>query len=130
MEMDIKVLIVEDEADFRQLMTFWLKSKGYSVVTASDGKSAVEMVKQQKPDIVFLDLYLPIMDGVEVLKEIRMIDKELPVIIISAYVDDPRAKKANAYSHSGIFSKGEDFSQGLTLLESALRTHKKLKRDE
>ena len=43
----IRVLVVDDEADFRNLMTFWLESKGCKVITAPDGKSAIELVKQQ-----------------------------------------------------------------------------------
>ena len=125
---NIKILLVDDEADFRQLMTFWLKSKGYSVMTATDGKSAIDMVKEEPPDIIFLDLRMPVMDGVEVLKRIRKFNKDVPVIVISAYINDPGAKDLASYSISGVFYKGENFEQALPLLETALRTHKKLKK--
>lgn len=124
----IKVLVVDDEADFRQLMTFWLKSKGYLTITASDGETAIRLIKENTPDIVFLDLKMPAMDGVETLKRIRGFNKDLPVIIISAHVDDPKAKDAMSYEISGIFYKGKDFEEGLSLLESALRIHKGLKK--
>jgi CheY-like chemotaxis protein len=126
---NIKVLVVDDEADFRRLMTFWLDSKGYSVVAASDGESAIQLVKKEKPDIVFMDLRMPVMDGIETIKRIRRFDKEIPIIIISAHIDDPREKDALPYKISGVFYKGKDFDkEGLPLLESALRTHKKLKK--
>lgn len=126
---NIKVLVVDDEEDFRRLMTFWLDSKGYSVVVASDGKSAIQLVKDEKPDIVFMDLRMPVMDGVETIKRIRRLDKEVPIIIISAHIGDLKEKEAMPYGISGVFCKSKDFEEeGLSLLESALRTHKKLKK--
>lgn len=124
----IKVLLVEDEIDFRTLMTFWLQSKGYLVITAADGQSAVQLTKKNSPDVVFLDLFIPGIDGIEVLKKIREFNKDLPVIVISAYVDTPRAKEVWSYGISGVFCKSKDFTEGLSLLESALKAHKKLKK--
>ncbi|MFA6216223.1 MAG: response regulator [Candidatus Omnitrophota bacterium] len=125
---DIKVLVVDDESDFRQVMTFWLQSKGYSVISASNGENALAMVKEQNPDIIFLDLNMPVMDGVESLKRIRKFNANIPVIFISAFVDDKRVNEAMSYGVSGVFYKGTDFQEGLSLLEAALRTHKKLKK--
>ena len=88
----IRVLVVDDEADFRNLMTFWLESKGYKVVSAADGKSAIELVRQKQADIVFMDLRMPIMDGVDALKSIRTFDANTPIIIISSYIADPKNK--------------------------------------
>lgn len=127
-EKKIKCLLVDDESDFRELMSFWLRSKGYLVVEASEGEAAVKLVKEEDPDIIFLDLIMPVMDGVEALKRIREFNKDVPVIIISAYIDDRKANDALAYGISGVFYKGKDFNEGLSLLESALRTHKQLKK--
>jgi two-component system response regulator (stage 0 sporulation protein F) len=125
---NIHVLVVDDEADFRQLITFWLESKGYSVLVAGDGEVAIQQVKENKPDVIFMDLRMPVMDGIEAIKKIREFDKDIPIIIISAYVDDPKVKEAMAYGTSGVFYKGKDFEEGLSLLEVALRTHRRLKR--
>lgn len=127
MNKDIKVLVVDDEADFRQIMTVWLGSKGYSVISASNGKDAVELVKKEKPNIVFIDIRMPIMGGPETIKAIRSFNKDLPIIIISAYINDPQAKEAQTLNISGVFYKNDDFEKGLSLLESVLRTHKQLK---
>jgi CheY-like chemotaxis protein len=127
-EKQIKILVTDDEVDFRELLAFWLKSRGYDVSIASNGREALEKVRQQAPDIIFLDLNMPEMDGLEALKQLRSFNKELPVIIISAFVDDKRAKLARDYGISGVFYKGKDFQEGLVLLESALRTHKQLKK--
>jgi len=124
---NIKVLVVDDEADFRNLMSFWLVSKGYSIMEAPDGKSAISLIKENAPDIVFMDLRMPVMDGVEAIKNIRRFNKEIPIIIITAYINDQKAKEAMPHGISGVFFKGSDFEEGLSLLESVLRTHKKLK---
>ena len=124
----IRVLVVDDEADFRNLMTFWLESKGYQVITAVDGRSAIELVKQKKADIVFMDLRMPIMDGVAALKNIRTFDADTPIIIISSYIADPKIQEARAHGMSGVFYKGADFDASLPLLESVLRTHRNLKK--
>ena len=124
----ISVLVVDDQADFRELLTFWLQSKGYAVITAEHGKRAIEIIKEKAPDIMFIDLRMPVMDGIEAIKNIRQFNTDLPIIIISSYVDDPRVKEAVSYGISGEFFKGADFKDGLSLLETILRTHKKLKR--
>jgi len=127
-DIKIKVLVTDDEADFRQVMVFWLNSKGYDVAQADSGQAALKVIKENAPDIVFLDLNMPGLDGVDVLKEIRTFNQDLPVIIISAYVESARLKEAEPYGVSGIFYKGGDFKDGLNLLETTLRTHKKLKK--
>lgn len=127
MDKSIKILLVDDEEDFRQLMAFWLESKGYAILTASNGQEAVKVVKNDIPDIIFLDLHMPVMDGVTALKEIRTFNKDVPVIVISAHTGDPKAREAMASGISGVFPKSNNFEEGLTLLESVLRTHKKLK---
>jgi len=124
----IRVLVVDDEADFRDLLTFWLESKGYQVISASDGKSAIELVRQKKADIVFMDLRMPIMDGVDALKNIRSFDVDTPIIIISSYIDDPKIQESKSHGMSGVFYKGSDFDANLPLLETVLRTHKNLKK--
>ena len=122
-----KVLLVDDEADFRQLLQYWLTSKGDSVITADNGEAAVTLTREQSPDIILLDLNMPVADGATALKKIREFNKDVPVIIISAYVDDRRAKEAMQSGISGVFYKGKDFQEGLTMLEAVLHTHKKLK---
>jgi CheY-like chemotaxis protein len=128
MENGIKVLLVDDEEDFRNLLAFWLKSKGYSVITASNGEEAINLVKTEDPAIIFMDLNMPVMDGADALRKLREFNKEVPVIIISAFVDDRKAKEAMEQGVSGVFYKGKDFQEGLLLLETALRTHKQLKK--
>jgi len=123
-----KILIVDDEADFRQLLKFWLESKGYAVVTANNGEESLKKTKEENPDLIFMDLRMPVMDGVEAIKQIRQFNQEVPIIVISAFVEDPKVKEVLDYNISGEFYKGEEFEKSLVLLESVLRTHKKLKK--
>ncbi len=127
-EKQIKVLLIDDETDFTQAVAFRLKSKGYIVLFAQSGQTGLELIKQESPDIVFIELNMPVMDGAETLKKIREFNKELPVVMISASVNDQKLQEARDYGFSGIFYKGHDFEESLLLLESAIRTHKKLRK--
>jgi DNA-binding response OmpR family regulator len=129
MNKDIRVLLVDDEVSFTQTMAYWFESKGYAVDVANDGKAALEKIAKHTPDIMFLDLNMPVMDGVATLRELRKINKELPVIIISAYLDDQKTMMdIREQGISGVFYKGKDFDKCLVLVETALRTHKNLKK--
>ena len=82
-----KVLIVEDDGSIRNLMTTTLKMNGYNHLLAANGKSAIMEASSHNPDIVFLDLGLPDMDGMEVIRSIRSWSS-VPIIVISARSED------------------------------------------
>ena len=81
-----KVLVVDDEPDALELIKFNLKESGYSVVTAPNGRRALDVLRNEKPDLVVLDLMLPEVDGLEVCKIIRRNEEtsKLPVIMLTA----------------------------------------------
>ena len=79
------ILLVEDDKNQRLLYEQELKHDGYEVVTASDGKEAIEKVQEQLPDIVIMDINMPKMDGIEAMGRILSKNKEIPVIINTAY---------------------------------------------
>jgi len=82
-----KILVVEDDSAVRNLITTALKSNNYAYITAHNGISALAAATTQQPDIVFLDLGLPDMDGVEIIKRIRSWS-QMPIIVISARSED------------------------------------------
>ncbi len=81
----ITVLVVEDDKNQRLLYEQELKLEGYDVVTASDGKDALEKVQEQSPDLIVMDINMPKMDGIETMGKILGKNKEIPVIINTAY---------------------------------------------
>ena len=82
----IKILLAEDEPHIARLVTFKLERVGYDVRWAKDGGEALEMFQNFIPNLVLLDVMMPIMDGFEVLKKIREDDRlsDIPVIMLSA----------------------------------------------
>ena len=93
--------------------------------TTSSGRDGIEEIKRERPDIVFLDFLMPEMDGVETLSGIRVIDKELPVIMVTAYASDEKVQTAKGYGISGIFPKAEDFTVAARLVGEALKDMKR-----
>ena len=81
------ILTVEDDATVRNLITTTLKSNDYRYITAKNGESAILAVSTQQPDIVLLDLGLPDMDGVQIIRRIRSWS-QMPIIVISARSED------------------------------------------
>ena len=80
-----KILIVEDEQHQRELYATELEEEGYQVDQASNGKEGVEKVRQNKYDLVVMDIRMPEMDGIEALGKILSRDKKIPIIIYTAY---------------------------------------------
>ncbi|UCF05034.1 MAG: response regulator [bacterium] len=84
--MSRKILIVDDEVHLARILQFTLEHEGYTVITAFDGKEAIEKTMHENPDLVILDLMLPILDGYRVCNILKNDDrfKKLPIIILSA----------------------------------------------
>lgn len=81
-----KVLVVEDEEDILQLVDYNLSQGGFRVLRAKDGETALDLIKQEYPDLIILDLMLPGIDGTEVCKILKQGDatRRIPIIILSA----------------------------------------------
>ena len=80
-------VIVEDDKVFREFLRISLSKINNNIFIASDGKSALELLNKERPDVVLLDLHLPDMDGMEVLKAAKVLDRDIQVIIITGLVD-------------------------------------------
>lgn len=124
-EKDIRIVIIDDEPDFLEAMEYWLKLKGYTVETYSKPKEALEGIKKKPPMVVFLDIVMPEIDGVEVLKEIRSFNKELSVIMITAHSTPQRVQESEDLGVDGYFMKSEDFKQAAELIQRAIQTFKR-----
>ncbi len=80
-----KILIVDDERLIRQSLQKALAGQGYAVLPAENGKTAIHLLEEESPDLVLLDLKLPDINGIELLKRLRELDRNLPVLLITAY---------------------------------------------
>ena len=98
----IKVLIIDDERPIRETLEMFLREKGYEVVTSEDGEGGLKAVQRERPDIVILDIRLPGMNGLEVLRRIKEAGEDIHVIMITAYHDAEttrQAMKLGAYKY-------------------------------
>lgn len=80
-----KILVVDDKYGIRLLLSEVFKNEGYEAFLAEEGYQAIEIAHEKKPDLIILDVNLPGMGGVEILKNIRMFDNDMKIIIMTAY---------------------------------------------
>jgi len=95
-----KILVVEDEESLRLLYEEELKSEGYEVLTAGNGREAIELLETEKPDLILLDIVMPVMDGMEALGRIVGKERRIPIILntsYSGYRQDFMSWAADAY---------------------------------
>lgn len=87
------VLVIDDEKAILNMFPLFLSFYGYTVLTAENGEQGLEIFREQRPPVVFLDIKMPGMDGREVLKQIKEIDPETEVIIMTGHGDKELAKE-------------------------------------
>jgi CheY-like chemotaxis protein len=90
------ILVVDDEKDLQRLVARVLDDAGFLVALAGDGSEALAKIRAQPPDLIVLDLMMPVMDGWEVLERLRDVPHAPPVVVLSACPDDRRAARAGA----------------------------------
>ena len=110
--MNKKILIAEDYADARSLMKYLIESYGYQVLEAANGEEAVEKVKLNKPDLILMDMSMPVVDGLTATKTIRGFDNmaKLPIIAVTAY-GHSYYKQAIEAGCDDLINKPLDFTQ-------------------
>ena len=125
-----RVMMVDDEADYLTPLSYWLQSKGYDVVTETNPLNAIEIIREQAPDVLFLDINMPELSGIQTLERIREFNRELPVIIVTAASQDQeKFDKARGLGIAGFFPKQSSLDEFGRLLELTLRTRAKKNSD-
>ncbi len=119
MEDRASILIVDDNLSLCKTMSFVLERKGYGVTTARDGPSAIEKIQESAFDIIFMDIKMPVMDGVETYKKIKNIRPEAVVIMMTAYAVEDLVQEALQEGAFGVIYKPLDIEKVVTLIESA-----------
>ena len=128
MNKPISILLTDDEESFIEPISFWLKSRGYTVSVARNGQEAIEKLKENPFDILFMDINMPVMDGLQTLSHIRLFNKDLPVVMITAaYSDEDNLIRAKELGISGFFAKNRSFDEMVQMIHVTLKTHKNLK---
>lgn len=122
---NITIMLVDDEDGFRRPMEFWLKARGYEVISLRSGIDALAYLEHNTPDIIYLDMKMPEMDGIETLERIRKKHPDIPVIMITAYGTQESMAKAQELGVTGFFSKGDDFVIAAKLIEAAIISKEK-----
>ena len=90
-----KILVVDDDKTVRGFLELFLETKGFAnVVSAENGEDAIKIVEKENVKLILLDVMLPGMNGVEVLRKIKAINKDISVIMITGYPDEEKAKEA------------------------------------
>jgi DNA-binding response OmpR family regulator len=119
-----RVLVVDDEADLVRILQFGLQAIGYQVETASDGQEALKKAREQKPDIILLDLMLPKLDGYKVCRLLKFDEryKNIPIIILSARTQEGDQLLAMEMGANRFVTKPYDFSEVLSHIEALLKS--------
>lgn len=118
---DKKVLIVDDQNGIRILLMEVFSGEGYKTFQASNGKLALEIVKQESPDLVLLDMKIPGMDGLEILKRVKEINRDIKVIMMTAYGELDMIKEATELGALMHFTKPFDIDEMRTAVNMQLR---------
>jgi len=113
------VLVVDDDVNLTRLLRTILRSAGFEVLTAEDGFAALEVTKERAPDLIILDLRMPLMDGHEFYRELRGRGIQTPVLITSAYGARAAQRELGA---QGAIEKPFDPDRVVEVVEQILRS--------
>lgn len=119
--MSSHVLLVDDEISIRQSLSGILEDEGYQISSVEDGHKALAMLDVESFDIVLLDIWMPGIDGIEVLKRIKQCNPQLPVIMISGHGNVETAVKATRLGAIDFIEKPLDLQKILISIENALK---------
>jgi DNA-binding NtrC family response regulator len=115
-----RILIVDDDRDICVMLAALMNKEGLTNQVAHDGETALTMVRREAPDVLLLDIRMPGMDGMEVLKQVREVDNELPVVLVTAHAEiaaSVAAIKVGAYDY---LPKPFEHSQVIRVVRQAL----------
>ncbi len=105
----VRVLIVDDEPDFLELIREFVTRRGYKAILAQSGSEALSKVKEERPHVILLDIRMPDMDGIEALRRIREIDREVGVIMLTAVRDSAVGRESLRQGAFDYVTKPVDF---------------------
>lgn len=114
-----KVLLVDDEEEFTSILSERMETRGLSVQTAADGKTALELIKKSYFDVVVLDMSMPEMDGIETLKRLLKITPDIQVIMLTGHATLQKGVEAVKLGAVDFLEKPADFESLLSKIKDA-----------
>jgi DNA-binding NtrC family response regulator len=123
-----RVLIVDDEEEIRGILSHILEKEGFKVITAPDGQQAMEEICFDTPDAVLMDVHMPGLSGMEILKKIKAIDDNLPIVLVTAYAETHQAVEAIKEGAYDYLAKPFDNNEVVRITRRAL-TERNLRRN-
>ena len=117
----LRVLVIDDEPPIRKLLRVGLSAHGYQTVEASSGRSALELLREQPPDLVILDLGLPDMQGHELLRTMRASNDKVPIVVLSSRDDETGKVQALDAGADDYVTKPFGMDELLARMRAALR---------
>ena len=118
MEKNKTILIADDDLDVLESTQYMLLDEGYEVITANNGTEAVDMYKKHNPDIAFLDIRMPVLNGYEAFFDIKKYDSDAKVIFITAFsVDSKKTEKAKERGLLDLLHKPIEFEQIIKIIQ-------------
>ncbi|NLI91106.1 MAG: response regulator [Peptococcaceae bacterium] len=107
----LKLLIVDDQKGIRRLLTEVFLEYGYEIESCANGIKALEVIPEFNPDLIIMDVKMPGMNGIDVLKKVREKDKEIQVIMMTAYGDQHYVNQAEALGVARFIIKPFDLNE-------------------
>ncbi len=118
--MSSTILVVDDEPGIRTMMQFELSQQGHNVLVADSGVKALEVLKDEKVDLILTDMRMPVMDGLDLVIQVRKTDPKMPIILMTGFVED-RVQKVQEYNLAGTLNKPFTIDQLTDLIVKTLR---------
>jgi two-component system alkaline phosphatase synthesis response regulator PhoP len=117
-----KILVVDDEADIVSTVKYRLEFYEFEVITAANGKEGLEKAVSEKPDLILLDISMPVINGHEMLEQLKNSPdiKDIPVIMLTAYSDAKDVAKAAELGIADYVTKPFDFTELMGKISNAL----------
>ncbi len=119
---ELKVMLVDDEEDFTSALAERLELRGYKVFAFYEGEVALEEFEAQRPDVVVLDIKMPGLGGIEVLKRLKSIDQNVPVLLLTGYGSTEEGIKGMQFGAYDYMMKPLNIDDLINKINEALKT--------
>jgi DNA-binding NtrC family response regulator len=118
-----EILLIDDDKAIRLVLSAILKKNNYLTIEAPDGYKAIELFKKELPAAVLLDIKMPEMDGIQILQELKKINADVPIIIVTGYADIPTAVSAIKLGAYDFLAKPPQVEKLILTLERAIENY-------